>query len=422
MTTLRILIVDDEQGMRMGVRRALRSFTVDSPDGESDVIEFDLDEAGTGEEALEKISARKPDILLLDMKLPGIDGLDVLEEIRRRSIDLSTIMITAYASIQTAVKATKRGAFDFLPKPFTPDELKTTLRRVAQHLVLAARARQLADERHKVRFNFISVLAHELKAPINAIEGYLQILSDFGDPKTIDPDAFKKMIDRSTLRIQFMRKMILDLLDLTRIESGQKKRLVEPIDIVPIAAGAIDAVKAAATERGIALDLDAPDRLVLPADASEIEIIFNNLVSNAVKYNRDNGRVDVILSRHGDEVLIVVRDTGIGMTSDEAGRLFGEFVRIKNEKTRLVSGTGLGLSIVKKIAALYNGGVSVESAPDKGSAFRVKLTDTTAHDAGDSQTTSEPLERNSVSGRLSSIGIVSDLQRPGGSDQAIVGE
>ena len=104
------------------------------------------------------------------------------------------------------------------------------------------------------------------------------------------------------------------------------------------------------------------------ADRGEIEMILNNLVSNAVKYNRDGGRVDVTLRPDAGAVLIAVADTGIGMTAEEAGRLFGEFVRIKNDQTRHILGSGLGLSIVKKLAALYNGEAWVTSEP--GSAAR----------------------------------------------------
>jgi signal transduction histidine kinase len=108
-------------------------------------------------------------------------------------------------------------------------------------------------------------------------------------------------------------------------------------------------------------------------DRGEIEIVLNNLISNAVKYNRDNGTVTVKLSDSPDEVVMTVSDTGIGMSEEERERLFGEFVRIKNDKTRNILGSGLGLNIVKRIAALYDGRVSVESTPDVGSTFSVVL-------------------------------------------------
>ena len=112
---------------------------------------------------------------------------------------------------------------------------------------------------------------------------------------------------------------------------------------------------------------------MISADAREIEIIFNNLLTNAIKYNRDGGRVDVALRRAGKQAVIAVSDTGIGMSEEELKQLFGEFVRIRNEKTRHILGSGLGLSIVKKLALLYGGDVQVESRPDAGSTFTVTL-------------------------------------------------
>jgi len=117
---MRILVVDDEPGMRQGVVRALKGFTVHMHDLNDDVG-FEIDQASSGEEALAKIATTQPDILLIDHKLPGISGLDVLEKIATRHENMLTVMITAYASLDTAISATKKGAYDFLAKPFTPE-------------------------------------------------------------------------------------------------------------------------------------------------------------------------------------------------------------------------------------------------------------------------------------------------------------
>ena len=146
MDPLRVLVTDDEIGMRLGVLRTLRTFSVHVSDVNEDVT-FIVDQAESGEEALEKIRQQPPDILLLDHKMSGISGLEVLEQIATMQTDMLTIMITAYASIETAVAATKQGAYDFLAKPFTPDELKGTIRKAAARLVLAKQARKLAVEK-----------------------------------------------------------------------------------------------------------------------------------------------------------------------------------------------------------------------------------------------------------------------------------
>jgi signal transduction histidine kinase len=358
-------------GMRLGVARALRDFRVDVPEVGGEVT-FTVDEAQTGEEALEKIEDDPPQMLLLDHKLPGMSGLDVLDVLASRSLDMLTIMITAYASIETAVRATKQGAYDFLPKPFTPGELKTTIGKAAKQLIVSRQARKLAEEKRRVRFEFIRVVAHELKSPINAIEGYLNVLQS-GTVK--DVQTHDQIIDRCIVRIGGMRKMITDLLDLTRIESGQKVREVKDVDVSEVAQHALEGVIPEAQLRNIDLELHTDGPAVLKADESEIEIILNNLLTNAVKYNKDNGRVDVHVHKKDGAVVISVADTGIGMKEEEAARLFHDFVRIKSEKTQGILGSGLGLSILKKLSDLYKGEVRVKSAPDKGSTFTVVLHD-----------------------------------------------
>lgn len=371
MDTLRVLVTDDELGMRLGVSRTLRDFTVRVPDVNGPVAFF-VDQAESGEEALEKIAQQAPDILLLDHKMPGISGLDVLDQLATMQLDTLVIMITAYASIETAVSATKRGAYDFLAKPFTPDELKSTIRKAAARLILAKQARKLAEEKRQIRFEFIRVLGHELKAPLNAVAGYLEMIR--GRTLGTDIQAYAEPVDRSLVRIEGMRKLIADLLDLTRIESGQKNRQLVGLDLAAAVQAALDAVRPEAAGRNITLCLHAAGPMPITADARDIEMVLSNLLSNAVKYNRDGGRVDVTLARTGERVSITVADTGIGMTPEETAKLFGEFVRIKNDKTRNILGSGLGLSIVQKITQTYDGDVTVESQVDVGSKVTCILT------------------------------------------------
>jgi signal transduction histidine kinase len=391
MPQLRVLVVDDEPGMRRGVTRTLRNYTVSVPNVEQ-TVGFEIEEAESGEVALAKIAAAPPDIMLLDHKMPGISGLEVLHRVAAMKSDILTVMITAYASIETAVAATKQGAYDFLAKPFTPDELRNVVRKATVRIALAREARKLADERRQVRFQFIRVLGHELKSPLAAVDGFLQLLQNrsLGD----DLDAYEEVLRRGRGRIQGMFKLIGDLLDMTRIESGQKERVLETIDLVEIARSAVELQHGEADQRGIVCEIENVDPVPIRADRGEMEMVFNNLVSNAVKYNRDRGRVDIAILAENDRVQIRVADTGIGLTEQEAEKLFGEFVRIRNEKTRNIHGSGLGLSIIKKIADLYNGDVSVSSRPDEGSTFTVALS-TTVQDAPQ-QLEAEPMASGNV--------------------------
>ncbi|HOJ33493.1 MAG TPA: ATP-binding protein [Candidatus Hydrogenedentes bacterium] len=370
METLRILICDDEAGMRAAISRALRDFTVHVPEVEGEVT-FRVEEAESGEQALDLISIDPPHILLLDHKLPGLSGLDVLERLSGKNLETLPIMITAYASIETAVRATKQGAYDFLPKPFTPSELKSTVAKAAKHFIITRQAQRLAEERRRVRFEFISLVAHELKAPINAVEGYLSVLRSgvAGD----DPKTREEILDRCVQRLGGMRKIINDLLDLTRIESGNKRRELTEVNVCDVARTVIETALPSAQGRNISIHLDAEAPVIMTADRSEIEMILGNLVTNAVKYNRDNGKVTVQIRKRDGEVVMSVTDTGIGLTEEERAKLFQDFVRIKNEKTRNILGSGLGLSIVKKLVTLYAGEIRVKSQPDVGSTFTVIL-------------------------------------------------
>ncbi len=370
METLTILTVDDELGIRLGVRRALRDFKVSFPFHEDD-FDFTIIDAETGEEAIEMIDNQPIDIVLLDNRLPGIEGIEVLEYIKKEKKDLAVMMITSYASIDVAVKATTNGAYNFMPKPFTQQELKTAIEGITKHLFLKRMTRKMTDEGKNIRFKFLSVLSHELKSPINAIEGYLQIMKD--RQAGSDIESYEKMIDRSIERIKGMRQLIMDMLDFTRIESGAKNRKLQNVDIVEIARTAVDSILPLVKQKNVTVQTDFPDELITKADASEIEIILNNLLSNAAKYNRQNGELFFSIKRLENLLIIRVEDTGIGMSEEEQSRLFQEFMRVKNENTKNISGTGLGLSIMKKFIDLNKGTVQVQSTLNIGTIFTVQL-------------------------------------------------
>ncbi len=370
MEKLKVLVVDDEPGIRSGINRILRNYSVGFPFMEED-FQFELIDAETGEKAIEIIESSPVDIILLDNKLPGINGIDVLEYISKQKYDVQVMMITSYASLDLAVKATNIGAYNFIPKPFTPDELKTAMEGITKHLFLKRMTRQLHKEGKEIRFQFLSVLSHELKSPINAIEGYLQIMKEKQVGEKIDDYAV--MINRSIERLKGMRTLIMDLLDLTKLESGKKQREIKKIDVSEIAKMAIHSMEPLAIKKNVRIYYDNGEACYLNGDNAEIEIILNNLLSNAIKYNKEGGQIYVHIKGSDDKVVIKVEDTGIGMSEEDQEKLFQEFVRIKNVKTKNITGSGLGLSIIKKLADLYAGDIKVTSKPDIGTTFTVTL-------------------------------------------------
>ncbi len=361
-TDLTFWIVDDEPSMCQSVLRALEDFSVDDQDlGET--VRYQGLALDSGEAFMQRVeSGEVPHLLLLDSKLPGKDGIEVLQWMGKRHQPIVTIMITAYATLENAVKATKLGAFDFLAKPFTPVELRHAVTRATREILHLRRARQLEQEKRQVRFEFLSILAHELKSPLAALEGYV-------DLERQAPS--KEYLDRMQARISGMRKLIGDLLDLTAIESGKRIRNLQPEDLRAVALQEIAAQTSAAAERRISMDVTGTGQSSVEADRRELEMLLRNLISNAIKYNRPGGSVTVDITATEGEIVLSVRDTGIGIAPADQEKLFLEFSRVRNQKTRGIEGSGLGLSIVRQIAGLYGAKIRLISEEDKGSTFMV---------------------------------------------------
>jgi signal transduction histidine kinase len=370
MGVLKVLVVDDEPGIRSGVTRILRDFHVTYPFMDEDFT-FDIIEAPTGEEGIKIIETDKPDIILLDNKLPGIQGVDVLEYIRERKYDIVVAMITSYASLDVAIRATRDGATDFIPKPFTPQELKSSIENITKQLYLRKVTDKLKQEGKKVRYQFLSVLSHELKAPLNALEGYLRMMQEKQAGDRIDDYAAH--IDRSLQRIQGMRNLIMDLLDFTKIRLERKEEKIQEVDLAEVARGAIVTVQPYAIQMEVTVNLEVRNDSRIMADPEDMEIIFNNLISNAVKYNKFGGKAEILIDSTDSEVFLIFTDTGIGISEADRENLFREFMRVKNERTKNISGSGLGLSIVRKVIELYHGTIKVDSTPELGTVFTVRL-------------------------------------------------
>lgn len=370
MAQLKILVVDDEPGIRSGVARILSNFHVTYPFMDEDYT-FNILEAATGEEGIEIIERDMPDILLLDNKLPGIQGVEVLEYVRKKNYDIVVAMITSYASIDVAVRAHNDGAIDFIPKPFTPQELKASIEQITKQQYLRRITHKLKVEGKKVRFQFLSVLSHEMKAPLNAIEGYLKMMQERQLGESLDDYA--SAIERSLQRIDSMRHLIMDLLDFTKVSFERQMEKMHDVNLRELVSMAVVTVSPYAIHKDIHFVTDIRGCETIWADPNDFEIIMNNLVSNAVKYNNTGGTVTITVDCDDNEFTLSVADTGIGINASEKEMLFEEFSRIKNDKTRNISGSGLGLSIVRKVVELYHGVINVESVPDRGSVFTVTI-------------------------------------------------
>lgn len=361
----RILVVDDELGMREGCRRVLTAEGYDVQIAEDGPAGLDLFRAQPGFAAA-----------LVDLKMPRMGGLELIEQMRRLDEDVVILVITAYATIDTAVEATKRGAYGYIPKPFTPNELLLPVRNGLERRALALEARRLRQEHERAKATFISLVAHEVRNPLAAVEGFLDAVLGAG-PDRLGGEE-RALIERARLRTRALNDLLRDLLSLSAIETGNFVLRPAPLDLRGVVDEAVRAHRDNAAQKPLRLVWDAPadPPPAVRADADAMRSIVFNLLDNAVKYTPAGGQVSVSLAQDAAGVRITVADTGIGMSEEECARAFDEFFRARNEWTAHIPGTGLGLSLVKRLVAMQGGTVAVQSARGRGSAFTVSLPST----------------------------------------------
>ncbi len=482
----RILIIDDEKGLRLGSQRLLES------EG------YSVDTAENGSEGCEKGLKGEFDIAVIDLKMPDIDGLEVLKELKKAKPNMVCFIATAYASYDTAIEATRLGAYSYIPKPFTPEELLHHIEKGYNHRVLVLESEKLKQEREarllelaseKSRLNtiiksitggilvinktgelvyyndpaiklleldeltigeyilnklpdkivalankhldskefkqksysaelefkpnnelyleiisspvphhdgtfagvvlvirniteikrlellksqFVSMVAHELKTPVAAVQGFLNIILD--DSIQISAEQQKDYIYRSVVRLKGLLDLVNDLLDISRMELKTKQREIEELSVDEIMDSTLEMLEIEIKKRGLKLEKAYSENLPkIRADRNEIARVFTNILSNAIKYNSDKGKIKIDINSKANFLVIRISDTGIGLKPEEKSKLFQEFFRAKNEKTRGISGTGLGLTIVKRIVDSYHGIIEVESEYEIGTTFIIKL-------------------------------------------------
>ena len=370
MNETNILVIDDEPGIREGCKRALR------PHG------YHVQIAENGEQGLKIVQSANFDLVLIDVMMPGTSGIDMISLIHQHDPETVCIIITGYATVELAVAALKQGAYDFLTKPFTSDELLLvvnqglerrrlsletrrlqTIEAEAQHL---AAEKERLEELDRAKVAFIRLVTHELQAPIAAITTYLDlILKGY-----IPPERQREYLEHSLDRAKEQIALISDLLEFGRLRemAGVKKPGLVQIDA--ILRTVLEQLEPQAIEKQINITADissgiAPTRIA----ADQVKSIWINLISNAIKYTPPGGSITVLLRQENSTILGQVRDTGIGIPPEVREKIFTEFFRASNAKDLNIPGTGLGLAIVKQIIEKVGGKISFESEIGKGAQF-----------------------------------------------------
>jgi signal transduction histidine kinase len=360
----RILVIDDEVGMREGCRRAL------TPSG------YLVDTAGDLGSSRDLIHNQSYDVYLIDVMLPDGSGLDLIDPILEADPNAICIIITDFGSNEMAVEAVRRGAYDFLSKPFTSDELllavsqgveRRRLKVVEAQAAELARANAELERLDEVKSQLMLTVAHELRAPVAAVQSYVHLML----AGYVSQSEMTSTLKRVSERLQEMLDLISDLLELARLKQAQEQlaAYASPQDMGTILKEVCELLREQAHEKKQSLEVEILDHPIIMANPDHLRHIWINLITNAIKYTPQGGRIAVRLQAEEDCLIGIVEDSGIGIAEEDLPKLFQEFYRTDEAKASGEIGTGLGLSFVKEIVESYDGQIRVTSKPGKGSRF-----------------------------------------------------
>ncbi|MCA8959967.1 MAG: response regulator [Planctomycetes bacterium] len=377
--TVKLLVIDDDPIDRKTYARLLRRKG------------YVILEAESADEGLRIFESMAPQCVLLDHRLPDMDGPDVLRRILERSPFATVVMITATDRTDLAVDAMKAGAADYLLKDQVDEEL---LHRTLQSAMGRARLEQELELRHhelrqardhalreaRAKSAFLANMSHEIRTPMTSILGYTDLLLD--ELKESGAPEHVRALEALHRNGHHLLALINDILDLSKIEAGQMTVEIVDTDVISMIRHVEDMFTARAKAKGIDLRVELDPSLPrrISSDPVRVQQILLNLISNAIKFTRE-GSVEIDVAWRRDSVhelprvVFTVRDTGIGMTPEQLGRVFDPFVQADDSTTRHFGGTGLGLSITQSLVRLLGGTIDVQSRVGQGSSFTVTVPD-----------------------------------------------
>ena len=370
----RVLVIDDELGPRESLRILLKN-------------EYEVVTADSVARGLQSLRERPPDTIVMDIRMPGTSGIEVLREIRQIDPHVSVIMLTGYGALETAQEAIRLGANDYMKKPFDTQEMLSTIRRNVKRSEMTRRRIRTESELQNLNRSLVDELAkkdrmaslgqasaelvHDLRNPLAVILGYTEILAEDlekakrtsgGD--TTDAFAHVDVIANSVRRC---RELIESWLALAR----PGRRPSEALDLTALVNDVVSSFGFVAAERKAILDLRLPPEVIMVrSDPPQLRRVLQNIIGNAIDaLPGENGRVVVECLRAGDRAEILVEDNGCGIPADKQKQLFQPYFTTKPAG----QGTGLGLFITRKILEELGGGIELQSAPGSGTRASIRL-------------------------------------------------
>ena len=327
--------------------------------------------ARNGTLGLEMLEQEKPDLIFVDLKMPGISGMEVLEKVQEFDSTIVPIVITGFATVSSAVDAMKRGAYDFLPKPFTPDEMRIIARRAIDKRRLVLETIALRREKEMLREQFAAIVSHELKSPLGAVQQSMYgLVSDLEDKLS---DEQKSKIERLQSRIADLIKLVNTWLRAISVDISTIRENFAPTSIVEVVSKAVENVQQHAVRKDIKIEtaLKEPFASINGNEVTLVEALVN-IIGNGVKYTQMGGCITITAREEDNKILVEIKDNGVGIAPDDIPHIFDDFY-VGGKKPENERRSGVGLAITKRIVEAHDGFITVDSEQGKGSTFTIHL-------------------------------------------------
>lgn len=364
-----VLIIDDEESVVNALAEffSMRGYLVES--------------AVTARQALGLIHEKNFGIVICDLRLPGMNGVELLDHAVEANPETVFIIMTGYASVQSAVEAMKKGAYDYLVKPFSMYELEKTVRLGLEKQKLARENIELSHltrkliEIDQIKSNIISTVSHEFRTPLMSLNGYLNMLGSLlekGEHKDKNEAKWLRGMKDNLSRLEML---ILNLLLMTEANAGDLLIVDEQVDVSELIRESVARVDPLTKSKDISIGFAEGHKGWIKGDGEKLSVAVTNLIENAVKFNLESGKIEIGVSETTDPegLRISILDTGIGIPDDKIDSIFNSFTQADMTHTRRFAGVGLGLSVAKAIVEAHGGSIDVTSKPGQGSTFFVWL-------------------------------------------------
>ncbi len=365
---IQVLFLDDEESILDGIQRLF----IKEPYG--------IFTAGKADQARDILSKEKIKVVVSDQRMPEIQGIKFLQEVKEKYPDAVRILFTGYTDFSAAEEAINVGeVYRFISKPWKTAELLSTIRQSIEHYDLIIEARNKKEElevtnkklkaMYEMQKEFTSTVSHELRTPLASIKTAIDIVMS-GTAGDITKDQ-KNFLGKAKDNVDRLNRLINDILDLSKLESGKMQLKMEKSNINNIIKEITSLQECVAKQKGLYLKAELDPHLpMLLMDSDRIVQLLSNLINNAIKFT-ETGGITICSKNHPDanHIEVVVKDTGPGIKEEDISKLFQKFQQLGDPATRQTGGTGLGLAICKEIVSQHGGKIWVESKPGKGTEF-----------------------------------------------------